>query len=78
MTAPAGPRVGRAVARIDSADWSLHSFVAGPLARPIDVRFNPFQGTLYILDFGNFEVDAERGVVAKANSGRLWRVTLSQ
>ncbi len=71
MTAPAGPRVGRSVARIDPSDWSLHTVVESSLSRPIDVRFS--DGALYILDFGNFEMHAERGVVAEDKTGRLWR-----
>jgi glucose/arabinose dehydrogenase len=74
MTAPDGPRVGRAVARIDPSDWSFHPFLASPLVRPIDVRWNPVDGALYILDFGQYEVTGQRGVEAAANSGRLWRV----
>jgi len=77
MTAPSGPRVGRAVVRIDPADWSLHSLVVGPLARPIDVRFNPIDGAMYLLDFGEFEMHSEQGVVAKAQSGKLWRVQIN-
>ena len=77
MTAPSGPRVGRAVVRIDPADWSLHSLVVGPLARPIDVRFNPIDGAMYLLDFGEFEMHSEQGVVAKAQSGKLWRVPIN-
>lgn len=76
MTAPPGPRVGRGVARIDPVDWSLHPIVTGPLARPIDVRFDPAGTALYILDFGSFEMDGERGVIAEAGSGRLWRLRL--
>lgn len=74
MTAPAGPRGGRSVARIDPADWSLHPVAAHPLARPIDVRFGPDGRSLYILDFGQFEMDADQGVVAHAQSGKLWRL----
>lgn len=77
MTAPLGPRVGRAVVRVDPADWSVHQLVEAPLARPIDVRFHPIDHALYILDFGQFEMDAERGVIAVANSGKLWRLRLS-
>ncbi|HEX7022357.1 MAG TPA: hypothetical protein VF171_05830 [Trueperaceae bacterium] len=76
MTAPQGPRVGRSVARIDPSDWSLHPVVSTPLSRPIDVRFHPSGEALYILDFGAFEMDAEKGVVAQAGSGRLWRLGL--
>jgi glucose/arabinose dehydrogenase len=76
MTAPTGPRVGRGVGRVDPRDWSLHPVVAGPLNRPIDVRFHPSDAALYILDFGLFEMHAERGVVAEAGSGKLWRLPL--
>lgn len=76
MTAPPGsPRAGRSVARVDPADWSLHEVVAAPLDRPIDARFNPADGALHILDFGRFEMEAERGVVAVPGSGKLWRLT---
>ena len=78
MTAPSGPHVGRTVARIDPTDWSLHTVLESPLARPIDVRFHAFSNALYILDFGNFEMHAERGVVAEANTGKLWRLQLDE
>jgi glucose/arabinose dehydrogenase len=78
MTAPSGPRVGRSVARIDPTDWSLHTVLESPLARPIDVRFHATSNALYILDFGNFEMHAERGVVAEANTGKLWRLQLAE
>lgn len=77
MTAPAGPQVGRSVVRIDPGDWSLHTFIEEPLTRPIDVCFHPTDGALYMLDFGKFEMHADRGVVAEAQSGRLWRFKLS-
>jgi glucose/arabinose dehydrogenase len=76
MTAPPGPRMGRAAGRIDPADWSLHPFVTGPLKRPIDVRWNPTEQALYVLDLGDFEMDATQGVLAQANTGRLWLVRL--
>ncbi len=73
MTAPSGPRVGRSVVRIDPSDWSMHPVVQSPLLRPIDVRFSLVDGAMYVLDFGQFEMHAERGVVAEAGSGKLWR-----
>lgn len=76
MTAPPGPRAGRSVARVDPSDWSLHPVVSESLSRPIDVRFGP-DGALYVLDFGAFEMHAERGVVAEAGSGKLWRMRLA-
>ncbi|MFL5661544.1 MAG: PQQ-dependent sugar dehydrogenase [Ktedonobacteraceae bacterium] len=77
MTAPSGPHTGRAVVRIDPANWSLHPLIEGPLARPIDVRFDPSGESLYVLDFGHFEMHAEQGVEAVAHSGKLWRLRLS-
>jgi glucose/arabinose dehydrogenase len=74
MTAPSGPKVGRSVARVDPSDWSLHPFVHEGLLRPIDVRFGPHDGALYVLDFGSFEMLDGGGVSAEAGSGKLWRV----
>jgi glucose/arabinose dehydrogenase len=76
MTAPAGPRQGRALARIDPADWSLHLVALPALLRPIDLAFGPRDGALYILDFGQFEM-TETGVWAAPGSGRLWRLPSS-
>lgn len=73
MTAPSGPKVGRSVMRVDPSDWSLHPFVQDGLLRPIDVRFSPAGGELYILDFGSFEMLDKGGVSAEARSGKLWR-----
>jgi glucose/arabinose dehydrogenase len=70
MTAPPGPRCGRAVARIDPRDWSLHPYINGVLERPIDVRIRPSDGALHILDFGRFEMGPQ-GVIASAGTGKL-------
>lgn len=74
LTGPAGPRVGRSLARIDPSDWSLHAVRTGPLHRPIDARFHP-QGALYVVDFGEFEMDPGK-VTARAGSGKLWKIHL--
>jgi len=75
MTAPAGPAVGRSVARIDPGDWSLHDLAGPPLTRPIDVRFHPFDGALFVLDFGHFEMRSDHALSALAESGKLWRAS---
>jgi glucose/arabinose dehydrogenase len=77
MTAPPGPKVGRGVARIDPADWSLHPFLREGLNRPIDVRFDPTGTKLYIVDFGEFEM-TERGVDAVPGTGRLWSLAFPE
>jgi glucose/arabinose dehydrogenase len=74
MTAPSGPKVGRSVVRVDTTDWTMHPFVQGELLRPIDVQFNAAAGTLYILDFGSFEMMPNGGVSAEPATGKVWRL----
>jgi glucose/arabinose dehydrogenase len=74
MTAPDAPPVGRTLVRIDPDGWNLHEIALEGLSRPIDVRFDPVDGGLYIIDFGRFEMHGERGVVAEAGTGRVWRL----
>jgi hypothetical protein len=64
--------------RIDSIDWNMHPLIQGPLERPIDVRFDASGEYLYVLDFGHFEMHAERSVEASAYSGKLWRLRLTR
>lgn len=73
MTAPLGPRVGRSVAALDLVSGELRQLVGAPLERPIDVRFDPVDGDLWMLDFGRFEM-SESGLEAAKGTGRLWRV----
>jgi glucose/arabinose dehydrogenase len=74
MTAPDAPPAGRTLVRIDPDGWNLHEITLEGLSRPIDVRFDPVDGGLYIIDFGRFEMHGERGVVAEAGTGRVWRL----
>ena len=76
MTAPAGPRAGRAMGRIDPSCWTMHPHVDGGLHRPIDVRCRRQDRSAYIVDFGEFEIDPDKGVVARPGTGRLWRLRL--
>jgi glucose/arabinose dehydrogenase len=78
LVAPPGPRSGRAVVRVDPADWSLHPLLGQPLQRPIDVRFSPCDGALFILDFGAFEIRDEGRPLAQLGSGCLWRLPFEQ
>jgi glucose/arabinose dehydrogenase len=76
MTAPAGARVGRGVALVDTDAWELSPLVSGdPLQRPIDVRIHA--GHAYIVDFGHFEMTVN-GVDATAGSGCVWRLPLEE
>jgi len=74
MVAPAGPRAGRALARIRLRDWSIRSLLEGPFHRPIDVVFRRAEQALYILDFGEFEMGDQCQVIARPGSGRLWKM----
>jgi glucose/arabinose dehydrogenase len=73
MTAPEGPRTGRSIVRVDPRDWSLQPLLDHPFLRPIDVAFSPVDGTLFVLDFGAFEMTTA-GVAATAGTGCIWRV----
>ena len=74
MTAPPGFRSGRNVCRVDPADWSQHPLPDLALHRPIDVRYNAADDTIWIVDFGAFEM-SNSGVEAKKESGKVWKVT---
>jgi hypothetical protein len=54
----------------------LHQVAAGPLLRPIDVRFHPVDGSLLVLDFGMFEMGDGGRLTAEPGSGALWRLRL--
>jgi glucose/arabinose dehydrogenase len=75
LTAPAGPRVGRGIAVIDSSNWTIESILTEGFTRPIDVRSGP-DGAIYAADFGHFEMTREQGVVAEPRSGRVWKLLL--
>jgi glucose/arabinose dehydrogenase len=77
MTAPAGPRVGRSLLRVDPADWSAHATDLGAFERPIDVAASPDGRSLLILDFGHFEMLEGGRLDAAAGSGGLWKVELN-
>jgi glucose/arabinose dehydrogenase len=77
MTGPPGPKVGRSIARIDLSEGALHPVeIDRPWRRPIDVRVHPFEESVYVLDFGEFEMGPS-GVEARAGSGALWKVPLA-
>ena len=73
LTARPGPRAGRSLIRVDPWDWSMHPVPTPPLHRPIDVMFQPGESFAYVLDFGEFEITAEKKVQARPRSGSLWK-----
>lgn len=74
IAGPPGPKVGRAIARVDLAAGAVHPVELGPLHRPIDVRVH--DGFVYLLDFGAFEMAPGR-IDATAGSGAIHRFPLS-
>lgn len=75
--APGHPTVGRALVLVRTSDWQQHLVLTEDLHRPIDLRFNPVDGSLWIVDFGAFEMEGRSSgveVVADASSGKLVRV----
>lgn len=53
MTPRQGTFDGRAVAKIDPFDWSLHPFMAYALIRQIDVRFYPVDNNVASIQDNN-------------------------
>jgi hypothetical protein len=71
MTAPSGPRAGRALAILDPLTWTVTEVAAPGVLRPIDVCFG-LDDRLYVLDFGHFE-PGRGSLDATAASGAVWR-----
>ena len=78
MTSANGPRSGRCLALINTADWSVQTFSQDRFARPIDVRFSPADGRLYVLDFGEFEMGPEGRVMARRETGKVVAAEFSE
>ena len=76
MTAPPGYKVGRNILRIDTADWSRHLLPDLQLNRPIDVKYNAADDSIWVVDFGEFEM-TQTGIDAKRESGEVWKVKSS-
>ena len=80
LTAPDdGVRAGRTLMLVDPASGEVEPLPTAapiPLARPIDVAFHPVTGTLFALDFGEFELGAAGQVWAKPGSGRIVEIPL--
>ncbi|ETK37151.1 PQQ-dependent sugar dehydrogenase [Microbispora sp. ATCC PTA-5024] len=75
--APGHPEVGRALTLVRTSDWRQHVLLSSELSRPIDVRFHPADGSLWVVDFGSFEMRGEPGgvtVAAAGGSGAVLRV----
>jgi glucose/arabinose dehydrogenase len=78
MTAAAGsPKVGRALVLVRTSDWTQHVLTTEEIKRPIDLQYNPIDGSLWVVDFGDFEMEQGSSgveVVADKTSGKIWRV----
>jgi len=78
MTAAAGSqKVGRALVLVRTTDWRQHVLTTEEIQRPIDIQFNPVDGSMWVVDFGAFEMaQGSFGVevVADKSSGTIWRV----
>ena len=74
--APGHPTVGRALVIVNTEDWTQRVVTTDRIHRPIDVRFNPADGSLWVVDFGQFEMEGRSSgvaVVAEPASGAVWR-----
>ncbi len=75
--APGSPQVGRALVLVRTTDWQQHVLTTEAIKRPIDVQYHPVDGSLWVVDFGAFEMKQRSSVVeviADNTSGCIWRV----
>lgn len=75
--APGHPKVGRALVLINTETWDQHVLLTSEMKRPIDLQYNPVDGSLWVLDFGAFEMEHRHSgveVVSEPGTGTVWRV----
>jgi glucose/arabinose dehydrogenase len=75
LTGPAGPRVGRRLVRVTLPDCSVHSVGDLRFNRPIDVAFDRSAPVAYVVDFGEFEIMADKNIATRAGSGCVWKMS---
>ena len=74
MTGPPGPRVGRSVIRLNLERRRTAVLRGLQAHRPIDLCFDA-EGTLYVLDFGRYEMTSPADCDLGANSGAIYKVS---
>lgn len=74
LTGPRGPRSGRAIVKLNIETGAVTTYALPGLQRPIDVKRNPVDGHLYIVDFGVYELRDDLRVRSEAASGTLLRL----
>lgn len=75
--APGHPTVGRALVLVRTSDWKQHILLTQEIKRPIDIKYNPADGSMWVVDFGAFEMEGCSSgieVIADKGSGKVWRV----
>jgi glucose/arabinose dehydrogenase len=76
MCGPAGEKVGRSVVKVDMETWTAEDFViSSRMHRPIDVKYDASDNSLWILDFGDFEM-TEQGVIGNKETGGVYKLPL--
>jgi hypothetical protein len=73
VTGPPGPRAGRCVGRLDMATGKKEILLGHTFSRPIDVCFGP-DNSLYVLDFGHYEMRSPAKLDTTAGSGVLYKI----
>ncbi len=76
LTGAPGPKAGRKVVSVDTARGTMDGLVLPAMQRPIDVAVGP-EGDLWVLDFGDYEIDRTGRMLSSGPSGALWRLPLA-
>jgi hypothetical protein len=72
LTGVPGPKAGRKLVRLDLGRGTMTD-VAGPrFQRPIDLAYSPDRSMLYVVDFGDYEIDRQGGLISEGATGCVW------
>lgn len=65
-----------AVVLVHTTDWSQHVFSTNALSNPVDLRYHPTDGSLWIVDFGELgpAPDVRNPLAAGRRRGRVLRI----
>jgi hypothetical protein len=68
-----GSKVGRDLLCLDPLDSTSHRLLIDGIRRPVDLGF-ALDGSFLVRDFVIFEITPQKGIYARAQSGRLLQV----
>lgn len=72
LTGAPGPKSGRKLIRIDLSSGRTTDVASPRFQRPIDLAYSPDRKNLYVVDFGDYEIDRQGRLISEGGTGRVW------